>query len=96
MMISILMTIHVFNSNVANKYTGEDATLEILLMLFASALLGFLLRHFLGYMSKKEIIIEADLLRSNHLQFLWSLPQFNFVLRAVRKLWSVRRTRCAQ
>jgi predicted flap endonuclease-1-like 5' DNA nuclease len=65
MIISILMTVNIFNQDVLKKYTGEDATMEILLMLFASALLGFLLRHFLGYMSKKEIIIEADSLSSD-------------------------------
>ena len=60
MIISLLLAANIFNEDVTKKYTGEDATMEIVLMLFASALLGFLLRHFMGYMSKKEIIIEAD------------------------------------
>lgn len=60
MIISLLLSVNIFSQDVTKKYTGEDATMEILLMLFASAILGFLLRHFMGYMSKKEIIIEAD------------------------------------
>lgn len=65
MTLSILIAVNIFKNDVLSKYTGEDATMEILLMLFASAILGFLLRHFLGYMSKKEIIIESESADSN-------------------------------
>lgn len=55
-----LILLGIFNNPVTcafdKDYTCRDATIEILLMLLIAALLGFLLRHFLGYTRKKEII----------------------------------------
>ena len=56
----LILQLHVFQSPVTQTYDKRDATFEILLMLIGAFILGFLFRHFLGYMSKKEIIVERN------------------------------------
>jgi len=72
-MTNLLLSVNIFNNDVAKYYTKEDATLEIILMLLGAFLLGVLFRHFMGFLRKKEIIMEAapsnvsneDMLKSN-------------------------------
>lgn len=58
-MLKLFFILNVFGENLLQRYDGEDATFEILLMLLIAALFGFLLRHFIGF-RKKEFIIEQD------------------------------------
>lgn len=58
-MLKLCFILNVFGENLLQRYDGEDATFEILLMLLIAALFGFLLRHFIGF-RKKEFIIEQD------------------------------------
>ncbi len=59
MILSLFLELNIFQNQVTSKYDGTDATIEIIAMLTIATLLGFLLRHFLGYMSKKEIILDG-------------------------------------
>lgn len=55
---TLLLSVNIFNNPVNMDYNRQDATIEILIMLFIAALLGYLLRYFIGHLSKKEIIRE--------------------------------------
>lgn len=58
-MIKSFLILNAFGQNLTEKYDGSDATAHILLMLLGAALIGFLLRHFIGF-RKKEYIIEQN------------------------------------
>ena len=60
MLLLLTLQLNLFQSPVTQTYDKRDATFEILLMLIGAFILGFLFRHFLGYMSKKEIIVERN------------------------------------
>lgn len=57
-MTSIYLVVNLFENSLTQTYTKEDATIEILLMLIGSFILGFLFCHFLGSIAKKEFIIK--------------------------------------
>ena len=56
-MIILFLILNAFGENLFKKYDSTDATWEILLMLLGAAVIGFLVRHFIGF-RKKEFIIE--------------------------------------
>lgn len=56
-MINLIILLNAFGENLLKTYDKQDATLEILIMLIFAMLLGFLLRHWIGF-RKKEFIIE--------------------------------------
>jgi hypothetical protein len=56
-MIFLFLILNAFGENLFKKYDSTDATWEILLMLAGAAVIGFLVRHFIGF-RKKEFIIE--------------------------------------
>ena len=56
-MIFLFLILNAFGENLFKKYDSTDATWEILLMLTGGAVIGFLVRHFIGF-RKKEFIIE--------------------------------------
>jgi predicted flap endonuclease-1-like 5' DNA nuclease len=56
-MIFLFLILNAFGENLFKKYDSTDATTEILLMLIGAAVIGFLVRHFIGF-RKKEFIIE--------------------------------------
>lgn len=56
-MIILFLILNAFGENLFKKYDATDATWEILLMLLGAAVIGYLVRHFIGF-RKKEFIIE--------------------------------------
>lgn len=66
MLLLLSLQLNLFQSPVTQTYDKRDATFEILLMLIGAFILGFLFRHFLGYMSKKEIIVERNFDSNSH------------------------------
>ena len=56
----VILAFNIFTSDVTKRYDRTDATIEILAMLIGAAFLGFLIRHFMGFLRKKEIIIEPE------------------------------------
>lgn len=55
---TLILVVNVFNNSVTKAYDGRDASIEIVLMLLGAFILGYLLRYFIGHLSKKEIIID--------------------------------------
>lgn len=63
-MIKLFLALNVFGESLWMDYSREDATFEILLMLTGAFVLGFLLRHLIGF-RKKEYIIEQSNVMGN-------------------------------
>jgi predicted flap endonuclease-1-like 5' DNA nuclease len=76
----ILLQNNVFKYPVNVRYNETDATIEILVMLFIAVLLGFLLRHFLGYNRKKEIIVSNIPGESDIQQRMYTEAEMNAIV----------------
>jgi predicted flap endonuclease-1-like 5' DNA nuclease len=64
-MIFLFLILNAFGENLFKDYDGKDATWEILLMLIGAAIIGFLIRHFIGFRKKEFIIEQASEVNSN-------------------------------
>lgn len=65
MYLSLLLDLNLFHESPLVDYTQKDVSIEIAIMLLGAFILGFLFCRFLGYLSKKEIIVRPGQGASN-------------------------------
>lgn len=52
----MIFTLTIFQNNILEQYDITNASIEIIIMLFVSSLLGFLLGYFMSHRTKKEFV----------------------------------------